>query len=264
MKVAAIGDNCLDVYPALGKSYPTGNAVDFAVNIRRLGASVAVISVTGDDYNGRLMRKTLAEEGIDLSHFYTGRGSTAITYMAMEGNDRVHGDYQEGVLETMRFSAADIAFAAAHDLVHSAFWGKADAELQAVKNDGALISFDYATKLDDEMVERTLPFVDYAFFSYAQGRDAYIEEYLVWAVGRGAKVAVATSGAKGSLAYDGRDFHQFGIIEAAVVNTVGAGDAFIAGFIHAALAGLPTAECLRRGAAVAAKVITVFGPWEPR
>ena len=37
MKVAAIGDNCIDLYEKLNKYYATGNAVDFAVNMKKLG-----------------------------------------------------------------------------------------------------------------------------------------------------------------------------------------------------------------------------------
>ena len=44
-------------------------------------------------------------------------------------------------------------------------------------------------------------------------------------------MAVATFGSEGSLAYDGEQFYQFGIFPATVENTVGAGDAFIAGFM---------------------------------
>ena len=40
-RVAALGDSCADVYPRLGVRYPTGNAVDVAVHLRRLGVPVA-------------------------------------------------------------------------------------------------------------------------------------------------------------------------------------------------------------------------------
>ena len=40
MKVAALGDNCVDIYPRLGRYYCTGNVVDFAVHMQRLGIPV--------------------------------------------------------------------------------------------------------------------------------------------------------------------------------------------------------------------------------
>ena len=68
MKVAAIGDNCVDVYPRLDKYYCTGNSVDFAVHMKHLGADVSLISTTGNDEYGKKMIRELSEEKIDISH----------------------------------------------------------------------------------------------------------------------------------------------------------------------------------------------------
>ena len=263
MRVAMIGDNCIDVYERLERKYPTGNVVDTGVNMSKLGVQVAIISTTGSDENGKWMRETLQKESIDLSHFKTVEGTTAITYMDMNGLDRVHGDYIEGVLENMVFVEEDICFAAEHDLVHSALWGKAENTLPKIKdkNIGCLISFDYADRLEHELVEKTLPYVDIGFYSYHQGRDKWIEEFLEDKVKRGMKVAVATFGEKGSLAYDGKQYYDGKIYPAEVVNTVGAGDSFIAGFLYEYLKGNAMEKCLETGAKVAAEVVSVFEPW---
>lgn len=261
-RVAAIGDNCIDVYEKLGKKYPTGNVVDTAVNLAKLGVPVSVISTTGSDDNGRWMLDTLRREGLDVSRLKVGSGATAITQMDMDGLDRVHGDYIEGVLENIVFDADDIRFAAGHDLVHTAFWGKADGVLGDIrKAGGALVSFDYADRLDNPLVEQTLPFVDYGFFSYKKERDAHIEDYLRDKTARGMKVAVATFGEKGSLAFDGKDFHVGRVYPATVVNTVGAGDSFIAGFLWGILNDKGIDAALDKGARVAAEVVSVFEPW---
>lgn len=261
LRAAAIGDNCMDVYPRLGRAYPTGNVVDFAVNLQQLGLPTAVISTTGSDDYGRLMRETLTGQGLDLSHFHTGQGPTAVTMMDLDGKDRVHGDYIEGVLAGMVFSAQDIAFAASHTLVHTAFWGKAESHLAALRAQGALISFDYATKKESPLVAQTLPLVDFAFFSFAPAAQAEARAFLQQAQAAGPRVAVATFGSAGSLAYDGHAFYSFGIFPARVENTVGAGDAFIAGFIHARLTGQDVPACLQAGARIAAAVVEVFEPW---
>ena len=75
------------------------------------------------------------------------------------------------------------------------------------------------------------------------------------------KIAVATFGEEGSIAWDGKEFHSYGIVKAEVVNTVGAGDSFIAGFLYGILKELPIVECLKKGAEVAASVVEVFEPW---
>ena len=54
MRVAEIGDNCIDVYERIGKKYPTGNVVDTGVNLQKLGIPVSIISTTGNDENGKM------------------------------------------------------------------------------------------------------------------------------------------------------------------------------------------------------------------
>lgn len=261
MRVAEIGDNCIDVYERIGKKYPTGNVVDTGVNLQKLGVSVSIISTTGSDENGKWMMESLKEEGLDISHLKVGDGITAITYMDMDGNDRVHGDYIEGVLENITFDEEDIEFAASHDLVHTALWGKAEGVLPAIAAKGTPIAFDYADRLDHPLVEETLPYVTYGFYSYHGGRDEVIEEFLKDKVRRGMKIAVATFGEEGSVAWDGEKFYSCGIVKAEVVNTVGAGDSFIAGFLYGILNKLSIEECLQKGAEVSASVIEVFEPW---
>ena len=261
MKAAMIGDNCIDLYERLGRKYPTGNVVDTGVNLHKLGVPTAIVSTTGSDENGAWMRRTLQAEGLDVSHLKTGDGPTAITYMDMDGLDRVHGDYVEGVLENIVFDADDVAFAAQHDLVHTALWGKAESVLPALHAKGVPVSFDYADRLDHPLVESTLPDVTYGFYSYHKGQDDVIRAFLQDKVARGMKLAVATFGEEGSLAWDGSTFWKQGIFPAQTVNTVGAGDSYIAGFLYGILHGEPVQQCMERGARLAAQVVGVFEPW---
>ena len=262
MRVAEIGDNCIDLYERIGKKYPTGNVVDTGVNLKKLGVDVSIISTTGNDENGKWMIESLEKEGLDISHLKVGDGPTAITYMDMDGNDRVHGDYVEGVLENIEFDEEDVRFACEHDLVHTALWGKAEKVLPAIAQKGVPIAFDYADRLDHQLVEETLPYVTYGFYSYHKTEDEYIKGFLKDKVDRGMKVAIATFGEKGSLAYDGKTYYKGEVVPAKkVVNTVGAGDSFIAGFLYGILNKYEIPECLKTGAKIASSVVEVFEPW---
>ena len=262
MRVAEIGDNCIDLYERIGKKYPTGNVVDTGVNLKKLGIDVSIISTTGNDENGKWMIESLEKEGLDISHLKVGDGPTAITYMDMDGNDRVHGDYVEGVLENIEFDEEDVRFACEHDLVHTALWGKAEKVLPAIAQKGVPIAFDYADRLDHPLVEETLPYVTYGFYSYHKTEDEYIKDFLKDKVDRGMKVAIATFGEEGSLAYDGKTFYRGEVVPAKkVVNTVGAGDSFIAGFLYGILNKYEISECLKKGAKIASSVVEVFEPW---
>ena len=260
MKVAAIGDNCIDMYKKLDRFYATGNSVDFAVNMRKLGIDTAVISTTGNDKYGKIMIETLTKQGIDLSHFRMGDGPTAISYMDLVGLDRTYLDYVEGVMENITFTQEDIDFAASCDLVHSAFWGNAHMHLKEIHEKGAKICFDYATEYEDPMVRETIPYVDYAFFSFEK-RTPQVDAFLKEMTDKGAVIAVATFGEEGSVVFDGTDYYAYGILPAELVNTIGAGDSFMAGFMNGILKGWEIPKCQEQGAKVAAGVVSVFGPW---
>lgn len=262
MRAAMIGDNCIDYYEKLNRWYPTGNVVDTGVNMKKLGVDVSLISTTGSDDNGKFMIATLEEMGIDISHLKVAEGPTAVTYMDLKGVERIHGDYEEGVLENIVFDEEDIAFTAQHDLIHSALWGKAEGVLEKIRNlSQGIMSFDYADRLEDPIVEMTRFFIDYGFFSYHKGRDIFIEDFLKKMTGGGMVQAIATFGEKGSLVYDGENFYDYGVFLSEVVNTIGAGDSFIAGYLYGILNDFSVTECQELGSKIASKVVGVFGPW---
>ncbi len=73
---------------------------------------------------------------------------------------------------------------------------------------------------------------------------------------------IATFGEKGSLVYDGKEFYRGEIVPAKkVVNTVGAGDSYFAGFISGWMDGKPIPECIQSGALRSSKVVGVFHPY---
>jgi fructoselysine 6-kinase len=260
MRVVTVGDNCIDDYEELGISCPTGNSVDVAIHLSRLGVPISLVSVTGDDEHGEQMLALLKKHDIDLSYFRQKKGSTAITKMALKGSERVHVKYFEGVLKDFMLGEEDTEFITGHDLVHTSFWGKVNDQLPLFKKAGVSIVYDFSVKLENEEIKSILPNVDYAFFSYHQ-RDSYIEEYMKWAKELGPKVVIVTLGEAGSIAYDGRHFYQQGIVSVPVVNTVGAGDSFIAGYLYGMVNHKSIQECLQVGAKIASEVVQIFAPY---
>ena len=261
MHLAAVGDNCLDVYAALGKAYPGGNPVNVAVYMRRLGLDASYTGVIGTDQYGSIMKQALAAKGVDISHLHTRRGKTAVTQVVLENGDRVFGDYDEGVMADFKLTKEDVDFLCRHDILHTGIWGKIEKSLPVLRQKGVKISFDFADKLDHEIVQQALPYVDYAFFSHIQDDD-FIREYLKDAQSKGPKIAIATLGENGSVAYDGKTFTTFGIVPVDVVDTMGAGDSFIAGFIQGLLLNKDIHECLSLGTENASATLKYMGAWE--
>ncbi|TWT00560.1 fructoselysine 6-kinase [Planomicrobium sp. CPCC 101079] len=260
MKIVTVGDNCMDVYQPHGKAYPGGNPVNVAVYLRGLGADAAYIGWVGSDQYGEALKDKIQEKGVDVTHLSKKEGKTAVTQVELIGNDRCFGDYDEGVMAEFSLTKEEIGFIGTHRLVHAGIWGHAEDKFPVFKEMGMLTSFDFSDKLSHSLVETLAPFIDYAFFSYIKD-DEYIRQFLKDVQKQGVKIAVATLGENGSLAYDGRQFHHQGIVETEIVDTMGAGDSFISGFLYGMVKGLPVNQCMESGAKTAAKTIRFFGAW---
>jgi fructoselysine 6-kinase len=78
---------------------------------------------------------------------------------------------------------------------------------------------------------------------------------------KGPNIVVVTRGEKGSIAYDGNEFTEFGIIECDVVDSMGAGDSYIAGFLMGILEEKSILECMKKGAQSSSETIGYFGAW---
>ena len=75
-----------------------------------------------------------------------------------------------------------------------------------------------------------------------------------------AKTFAITQGPKGSIVYDGNSIYDIGAQDVPVIDTVGAGDMFAGGFIHAIINGHDYKAAGVIADIVASKVISKFGP----
>jgi fructoselysine 6-kinase len=260
MKIVTVGDNCMDVYQPNDRAYPGGNPVNVAVYLKGLGADSAYIGGVGPDQYGDLMKEKIQEKGVNITHLSKKEGKTAVTHVELNGNDRCFGDYDEGVMASFFLTREEVDFVGTHQLVHAGIWGHADEKYPLFKEMGLLTSFDFSNQLDHDLVKSLSPFVNYSFFSYTKDDD-YICQFLKRVKNQGSKIAIATLGENGALAYDGERFYKSEIVETEVVDTMGAGDSFIAGFLCGILKGFSINECMELGSITAAKTIRYFGAW---
>jgi fructoselysine 6-kinase len=262
LKIATVGDNCVDAYKSLNKEFFGGNSLNVAVHCARLGVHAAYVGAIGDDEYGKKLLEELTRNKVDTSHVKILHGTTAVTQVELVNGDRVFGDYDEGVLALFKLDEKDIDFLAAQDIVASALWGMVETELGWIKKKGnTAIAFDFATKLEDTVIEKAIYDVDYAFFSYDGDDQKFIKDYMKGIYAKGPKQVITTLGDKGSIVWDGREFTSFGIIPCKVVDTMGAGDSYIAAYLKSIGEGKSISESMALGAANSSKVITYQGAW---
>lgn len=264
MKLAAVGSNCVDYYRNIenGKAYPGGGPVNMAVYTVRLGGQSSYIGPVGDDVYGEIMRKAIEAKGVDISHLHVRPGRTAVTQVELINGERVFGDYDEGVLADYTLSQADMDFICTHDVVICDLWGKVEGQFKDLKARGMKTAFDCATRPEDPESRTAMPYTDYLFFSTDDGDTPAVRAMMKEYQSRGPKLVVAMLGEQGSLCYDGRTYHKFGIVPCDhLVDSMGAGDSYIAGFLFGIVEGLPIEKAMEKGAANATETLKYFGGW---
>lgn len=264
MKLAAVGSNCVDFYSNIenGKAYPGGGPVNMAVYTVRLGGNASYIGPVGDDVYGKIMCQAITDKGVDVSHLHVKPGKTAVTQVELVNGERVFGDYDEGVLADYTLSDEDLDFIAAHDVVVCDLWGKVEGQFRQMKERGITTAFDCATRPEDEASQIAMPYTDYLFFSSDDGDTPLLREQMQRYHAQGPKLVIAMLGEHGSLCFDGQQFHSFGIVPCDdLVDSMGAGDSYIAGFLFGMTEGLSIEQAMEKGAANATQTLKYFGAW---
>lgn len=266
-RFAAVGFTCIDVYKNLNFRYPTGNGIDLMFNLMDQVKDLqpSVVTAIGDDDNGRLLIGACGRRNVDTGHVTVVEGAqTAEVEMLLNGKERVHHKANKGVMITYQPSGADMDFIRAQDYIHTDLsWSVVDL-LADMRRQGAKVYFDFSKRYQHPDVERVLRNIDYGIFSFDEETQA-VRELLIEGCKLGARVLLATFGENGSLACDGAQFYrQASIPPVDLVNTVGAGDAFGAGFMGGILLGRGIEACMRMGAEKASEIISIFEPYPMR
>lgn len=266
-RILGLGDNTIDTYVSAGLQFPGGNAVNVAVLCRRLGIEASYLGCLGADEGGAILAAALQAEGIETSRMRRVDGPNARARIAHDNGDRRFIGSIPGVRGRYDLVAADFACIAAHDLVHTSCNSDLDPELPRIAGHAPRLAYDYSEKWTDARLAATLPHVDIAFLSAPRLDGAQCAALARRCASGGPAVVVVTRGAAGALGLADGELREQGVAPTTVVDTLGAGDGFIAGFLVAHLGGADLGASLAAGAAMAARVCTwqgAFGhgrPW---
>ena len=264
MKFAAVGFTCVDVYKNLNISYPTGNGIDLMFNLMELIPDLrgSVVTAVGDDENGNRMLTVCRERGVDVSHVtVVPGGMTAVIEMLLNGKDRIHHHADKGVMIPYQPTDADMDFIRSQDYIHTDLSWQVTGLLGDMRKKGTKIYFDFSKRYQHKDVPEILKNINYGIFSIEEENEE-VRELLKTGCGMGAEILIATFGEKGSLAFDGKEFYRQPCIPASrLINTVGAGDSFGAGFMSGLLRGEDIPTCMRRGALKSSEIVSIFEPY---
>lgn len=253
--LGAIGDNTIDQYfGSKNESFVGGNALNVAMQFSRLGYHTRYAGAVGRDDDGRRIRQALERNNVTTEGLVVLDGITSVSRIRVEPDGERIIEFEDfAVCADYRPDSHELDRLAGCAFVHigmSPFAGEIRKELS---RRGARISQDCAVSAGFDLL-------DVAFCS-AGDDPAAARSMAEAAIGGGARLAVVTCGPAGSIAYDGTTWTNQAAHSIDPVDTTGAGDSFIAGFIAALATGGELQACMQAGAAAAARTCLHWGGW---
>lgn len=269
-----------------------GAESNVAVGVARLGHRVSWAGVLGADPHGQFILRQLRSEGIEVRHREDPANSTGIMFLEQRTADISRAYYHRSGSAGSTLCPADVdrAFSGGARVLHLtgitpalSFEARQATEYAAERAaaEGILVSLDvnYRGKLwsredaraalarivphasiviasDDEL---DLVAVDHG----SPGSSAVPEERMAQQLlGLGVREIVVKRGAAGASIHTAEGRGDVPAVPVTSIDTVGAGDAFTAGYLSAVLDGEDVAGRLQRGAVAGAFAVSTSGDWE--
>ncbi|GAJ95497.1 PfkB family carbohydrate kinase [Rhizobium rhizogenes] len=255
--LVSIGDNVVDHYIDQRVYYPGGNALNVAVLARRFGlGDVAYIGLIGDDEEGAHVHSSLLAEGLSDAHLRRAKGETGKAKVNIIDGDRVFIESNQGGVRKrlmLRMDVDDIDLISRLGHVHSSCFSYIEPELPRIRAASRELSFDFSTERDRDYLAAICPVLTLAFFSGSDLSNDEADSFIGEMHALGVASVCVTQGERGAVFSEGGRVTRQGIVQAKLVDTMGAGDAFIAGFLAARINGASLEPALAHAAGSAAK-----------
>ena len=269
-----------------------GAESNVAVGVARLGHRVSWAGVLGSDPHGQFILRQLRSEGIEVRHREDPDNSTGLMFLEHRTADISRAYYHRCGSAGSTLSPADVdsAFSGGARVLHltgitpalSSEARKAvEYAAERAAGEGILVSLDvnYRSKLwsrEDARaaLARIVPHASIVIASDDEldlvavehgspGQSAAAEELMAkQLLGLGVQNVVVKRGAAGASTHTAEGRLDIPAVPVTSIDTVGAGDAFTAGYLSALLDGEDVAGRLKRGAVAGAFAVSTAGDWE--
>ena len=279
LKVIGVGDNVCDKYVHTKIMYPGGQALNFSVYAKKLGADASYMGVFGTDRVADHVIKTLDLLEIEHGRCRRYQGENGYARVSLVDGDRVFlGSNKGGIVNRhpLDLTEEDLDYLRQFQLIHTSNNSHFDSQLKKVSALGMPVTYDFSYQwTDDRIVKAVAPYASCVFLSCGSVSAEEAKEICRELHRKGCRRVVATRGSKGAVFYDGAEyfFQKPEFVQA--VDTLGAGDSFATAFLLSALESCliydgkmetdrelyrkEISRALKRGAAFAARTCLVEG-----
>ncbi|RCW56213.1 PfkB family carbohydrate kinase [Halanaerobium sp. ST460_2HS_T2] len=264
--IFSVGDNIADYYPEEKKVYAGGGAFNTAVIAKRLGAKAAYYGVFGTDDNAKFLFETLKKEKVAYPVNDIRKGRNALSIIRKEGNKAIVEAVDKGVYKNLKINKNVLEIIKNSKIVHSNIYSYFEDYLPQLHYKTKL-SFDFSYLRNKEYIEDIISKVDIAFFSESKDNEDPAA-FLDWVSQFEVEAAILTLGDQGVLMKTGDNLIKETSLPVEVIDTLGAGDAFIAAFLtYLAKNEKNYQKALTKGLQTAARYCKVrggLGVFQPR
>jgi sugar/nucleoside kinase (ribokinase family) len=246
-----------------------------AHNLAVLGTNVGFVTKVGDDALGKVALERLGESGADLSRvvWAPGRGS-GVTLILPHERER-HIFTYPGTISELSFDELDLEYLSSSRhfhlsslFLHRAMLDRIPELFRDMKKAGLTTSLDTNDDPDDRwdgVLHETLPYVDILLPNEREAKKIAgaddLDAALTWLSGR-VPLVVVKMGARGAMAVMRDRRFTASAVPVDVIDPVGAGDSFNAGFLHQYLHGSDIPSCLAYANLIGAFSTTACGGTE--
>lgn len=262
MRVIGIGDNVVDKYVHIQTMYPGGNALNFSVFAKKLGADAAFLGTFGDDREAHHIINVINELKLDISKCRYFSGENGCARVTLKDGDRVFlGSNEGGVTREhpLVLTEEDKKYIRTFELIHTGLYSHTGHILQELQQLGVPISFDFSDDFEQQQVDKFISFVDFAFFSCSHLSDEKTHAFLKANFTKTGQLLLATRGSNRTIAYDGVNYYYQTPKYVEPVDTMGAGDSFITAFLVYFLQTKDIQQSMEKAAEFAAECCLVEG-----
>ncbi|MFC3450318.1 ribokinase [Amycolatopsis speibonae] len=237
---------------------PGGKGANTAVAAARLGADVALLGAVGDDPYGELLKRSLAESGVDTDSLRTSERPTGIAYITVTPDGENSILVSPGANSALRpedvdLDGAEIVVLSLEIPLETVEHAVAKAAEAGVRT---LLNLSPAAELSAKTLQNLdVLLVNEHEAAFLLGGEAGFPMLL----DLGPKAAVVTLGAKGAAVVTAAGVTEVPSPKVDAVDTTGAGDAFAGALATALAKGDELADAARKAVKVAAITVTRQG-----
>lgn len=265
IKLASIGDCCVDIYPQLNQSFLGGTSYNLCLTAQKLGAQASLISAVGTDEFGQQYLESCRKHHLNCAYLSILPDKTSSVQIDLDEKKRpIFHNWNLGVLKSFTLSPSQLNFIATQTVTRciclkpliKIFNQFCQLKTKAFK----VADFAGCSKYSPSLttISQSFPYLDLLVTSQEFNNQKTLTNLHNLAL-KHQKMVLVTLGSHGSQVFTPQKTYFQPALKTKATDTTGAGDAYLATFIISYLQTKNIQKSMFLATQAAAKTITRLG-----